>query len=206
MDFVDRFWDPPSYERRLVRVYGPDTFCLVLQQKIGFHLVSPSDELILRVPANLVRRRIVGQTLESLQDGQFPAFIKPVVPKQFRAQVHSSVSSVWKECTGLKPATAVLVSEPVKFTAEVRAFVLEGRVLDAAIYEGEASLAEAIEAVSALVRAMTLPQVFVVDVGFIESGGWAVVEFNAAWGAGLNGCSAEKVLPAVLAASAPPSV
>jgi hypothetical protein len=29
-----------------------------------------------------------------------------------------------------------------------------------------------------------------------------VIEFNAAWGAGLNGCDPEKVLPAILEASA----
>jgi hypothetical protein len=38
-------------------------------------------------------------------------------------------------------------------------------------------------------------------VGFVADRGWAVIEFNAAWGAGLNGCNAAKVLPAILAAS-----
>jgi hypothetical protein len=42
----------------------------------------------------------------------------------------------------------------------------------------------------------------VVDVGLIAGRGWAVIEFNAAWGAGLNGCDPEKVLPAILEASA----
>ena len=39
------------------------------------------------------------------------------------------------------------------------------------------------------------------DVGFIADRDWAVVEFNAAWGAGLNGCDAAKILPAILRAS-----
>jgi hypothetical protein len=43
----------------------------------------------------------------------------------------------------------------------------------------------------------------VVDVGFIDGRGWAVVEFNAAWGAGLNGCDPDKVLPAIVVASEP---
>jgi len=41
----------------------------------------------------------------------------------------------------------------------------------------------------------------VIDVGLIANRGWGVIEFNAAWGAGLNGCDPEKVLPAILAAS-----
>jgi hypothetical protein len=32
---------------------------------------------------------------------------------------------------------------------------------------------------------------------------WAVIEFNATWGAGLNGCNPEKVIAAILAASGP---
>jgi hypothetical protein len=49
---------------------------------------------------------------------------------------------------------------------------------------------------------MELPRAVVVDVGLIAGRGWAVIEFNAAWGAGLNGCDPEKVLPAILEASA----
>jgi hypothetical protein len=50
---------------------------------------------------------------------------------------------------------------------------------------------------------MSLPRTVVIDVGFIEGRGWALIEFNAAWGAGLNGCDPEKVLPAIVAASEP---
>jgi hypothetical protein len=48
---------------------------------------------------------------------------------------------------------------------------------------------------------MLLPRAVVVDVGLIDGRGWAVIEFNAAWGAGLNGCDPDKVLPAIVAAS-----
>jgi hypothetical protein len=33
-----------------------------------------------------------------------------------------------------------------------------------------------------------LPEATVIDVGFIEGKGWACVEQNAAWGAGIYGC------------------
>lgn len=97
--------------------------------------------------------------------------------------------------------TAAFVAETVTLTAEVRSFVLDGTVLDAAVYEGSAAVADAIAFIGEVVKAIKLPRAVVVDVGLVSGRGWAVVEFNAAWGAGLNGCDARKVLPAVLAAS-----
>ena len=41
---------------------------------------------------------------------------------------------------------------------------------------------------------LSLPPAVVVDVGRIAGRGWAVVEANAAWGAGIYGCEPEQVL------------
>ncbi len=202
---LGRFWDPPSFDPATVRVYGADSFCLVLQQKLGFSLCSPDDELLLRVPESFLKRRLAKQTLAEVQAGPLPAFIKPVVPKQFRGAVYRVVDELAEECRGLPPDTAVMVSEIVKLTAEVRCFVLNNQVLDAAVYEGTADKAEAIRFASEVTRATALPRAVVLDLGQIAERGWAAVEFNAAWGAGLNGCDPEKVLPAVLAASGPQS-
>jgi hypothetical protein len=51
--------------------------------------------------------------------------------------------------------------------------------------------------VEALCSAMRgqLPPAFVADVGVIEDRGWAVVEFNPAWSAGLLGADPRAVLP-----------
>jgi hypothetical protein len=199
---LDRFWEPPRFEPSSVRVYGADSFCLVLQQKLGFPLCSPDDGLMLRVPPEFLRCQLRQLTLGEVLGSSFPVFVKPTMPKQFRGAVYRSAEEIGQECRGLKPETPVFVAEVVSFTAEVRCFVLEGRVLDAAVYEGNADLAEAVAFVAALISAMELPRIVVVDVGFIVGRGWAVIEFNAAWGAGLNGCDPEKVLPAILAASA----
>ena len=198
---IARFWDPPHFEPSAVRVYGADAFCMVLQQKIGFTLCSPSDELLLTVPSRFLNRQIFRQTLGETPSADFPAFIKPVIPKQFRGAVYESSTAVAAECRGLPPDTAIVVAEAVAFTAEVRSFVLDGVVLDLAVYEGPSDAAGAGEFVEALTKSMSLPRTVVVDVGLIDGRGWAVVEFNAAWGAGLNGCDAEKVLPAIVAAS-----
>lgn len=200
---LGRFWEPPQLDPASVRVYGADTFCLVLQQKLGFQLCSPADNLLLQIPSQFLRRQLAQRTLgEALQS--LPAFVKPVTPKQFRGAVYTSPADLAAECQGLPESTPVFVAERVMLTAEVRSFVLDGQILDAAAYEGTASLPDAHVFIADLLQAMPLPRAVVVDVGYIADRGWAVIEFNAAWGAGLNGCSATKVLPAVLAASGQP--
>ena len=198
---IARFWDPPTFEASTVRVYGADAFCLVLQQKLGFSLCSPRDELMMEVPFQFLNRRIARRTLREISSVGFPAFIKPVTPKQFRGAIYESREVVVAECRGLPLETAVFVSEPVTFAAEVRTFVLEGRVLDAAIYDGKSELDRAVEFVGGLTKSMMLPRTVVIDVGLVDDRGWAVIEFNASWGAGLNGCDAEKVLPAIVSAT-----
>lgn len=200
---IARFWDPPPFEPSTVRVYGADAFCLVLQQKLALTLCSPSDELILQVPAKFLNRQITRYTLDEMLSVGFPLFVKPVTPKQFRGAVYESNDALAAECRGLSASTAVFASEPVSFAAEARTFVMDGLVLDAAIYEGKSEAGGAGQFVEALTHSMSLPRTVVVDVGFIDSRGWALIEFNAAWGAGLNGCDADKVLPAIVVASGP---
>lgn len=198
---LDRFWEPPLLKPSSVRVYGPDAFCLVLQQKLGLTLHSPGDKLLLSVPREDLGRTLSLKTLGSITPGSLPAFVKPVVPKLFRAGVYSNVAALNEECRGLASDTAILVSEIVRFAAEVRCFVLGNRVLDAALYEGNGIPEEAAEFVTKLAQRVAFPRAVVVDVGLIPDSGWAVVEFNACWGAGLNGCRAELVLPAIMGAS-----
>jgi hypothetical protein len=200
---IGRFWDPPVFDPPTVRLYGADLFCLVLQQKLGLSLCSPDDKLLLRVPSDYLKRPITHHALEQSSEITFPSFVKPVVPKQFRGAVYESSAELVAECHGLLPDTEMFVSDPVAFSAEARTFVIDGHVLDAAVYEGQGEASGAETFVTALTHAMSLPRSLVVDVGFIDSRGWAVIEFNAAWGAGLNGCDPEKVLPAIVAASGP---
>ncbi len=185
---IGRFWDPPVFDPTTVRVYGPDSFCLVFQQKLGFELCSPNDDLLLRVPPEYLQRRVTQSKLTEAQALTYPAFIKPVIPKQFRGMVYQSFDSLQAECQGLAPETSVMISEIVNFTAEVRCFVLNGSVLDVAVYEGEAEVSGAAQFARTLAQAVQLPRTVGVDLGRIADRGWGVVEFNAAWGAGLNGC------------------
>jgi ATP-grasp domain-containing protein len=156
----------------------------------------------MQVPTKFLNRQVTLQTLGETLSGTLPSFVKPVTPKQFRGTVYESSDALAVECRGLPPDTPVFVSEPVSFTAEARTFVVDGLVLDAAVYEGKAETVGAATFVEALTNSMSLPRA-VVDVGFIDTRGWAVIEFNAAWGAGLNGCDSDRVLPAIVVASEP---
>lgn len=198
---IGRFWDPPELDPEAVRIYANDTFALVLAQKLKLDLVSPDDDLLVRLPAEFIGRRIRIARLGDARGFTYPTFIKPVVPKQFRAGVYASWHPLRTECTGLDGEIAIYESEIVSFDAEVRGFLLDGKVQDAALYEGSASLSAATAFLANVARSPLLPTTCVIDAGHVPGRGWMVIEANAAWGAGLNGCDPDKVLGSIAQAT-----
>jgi hypothetical protein len=198
---VGRFWDPPDVDRARARVYGNDTFCLVLAEKLRLRLVSPSDRILETAPKELLERVLRIVPLGSLRAEHYPAFVKPVMPKQFASGVYASAEGLAAETRGLAPDVDVIVSEIVTFVAEARAFVLDGAVKACAIYEGSGDATHAGELAARVARAVDLPRTCVVDVGLLPSGRWVLVECNATWGAGLNGCDAASVVDCIASAS-----
>lgn len=198
---LGRFWDPPALDTNVVRVYGSTSFALVLKEKLGLSLCTPADDLILHLPFEAVKRRIRANRLVEAKRFQYPLFVKPLVPKLFEAQVYLSADDLQRACQGLGNATTILTSEIVTFLAEARAFILDGEVLDCALYEGDGDVHAAHAAAVQFARFPVLPRTLALDVGFVEGRGWAVIEMNAAWGAGLNGCQAERIWPCIAAAS-----
>ena len=197
---LGRFWDPPALEANCVRIYGSTSFVLVLRDKLGFDLCTPADDLILSLPPEALKRRIQKRRLEEAEHFQYPLFVKPVIPKLFAARVYASLVVLRRECQGLGGDTAVLTSAVVSFVAEARTFILDSEALDCALYEGDGNVQEA---AADFARSQFLPRTLVLDVGLIKNQGWAVIELNAAWGAGLNGCQAERKWPSIAAASGP---
>lgn len=97
----------------------------------------------------------------------------------------------------------VLVSGIVRWRSEFRCFIRERALQRFSIYSRAGELqkdadfacaederAGAHAFVQQLLgdKRVELPAATVVDVGVIEGQGWAMVEQNAAWGAGLYGC------------------
>lgn len=200
---IGRFWDPPTLDRSTIRLYGSDTFCLVLAQKLGLQLLSPDDSLLAGLHADLLKRDLREMSLAEALGSSYPRFVKPVIPKAFRAAVYGSLADVETECRGLEAATRVLVSEPVGIVAEARCFVLDASVATCAVYEGDASVDEARALGSKVVSSVRLPKTCVVDVALVRQRGWAVVEFNSTWGSGLNGCEPDAVAECLVHATLP---
>ena len=107
---------------------------------------------------------------------------------------------------------SVLISTPVRWRSEFRCFCLDGRVVTHSPYLRGEELAESSdyvmtdeESANAILTAekalshadLGLPRAVVVDVGEIEGKGWAVVEANGAWGAGIYGCDPRLVLDVI---------
>ena len=112
----------------------------------------------------------------------------------------------------------VLVSEVVHWTCEFRGFVLDRTLQTLSLYARDGAPQEHLDyactpdelaAATAFVNSVLadarvdLPRATVIDVGQIEGRGWACVEQNAAWGAGLYGCQPAAVLRVVEHASVP---
>ncbi|AKJ00476.1 ATP-grasp domain-containing protein [Archangium gephyra] len=200
---IGRFWSPPEVDHQRVRLYGNDTFCLVLAQKLGLELVSPPDDLLLTVDPAWLQRELHGSTLARVAHESFPRFIKPLIPKQFRARVYRGPAELEEECRGLTADTVVQSAEIVDIQAEARAFVLDQQVRTCAIYEGEGSTLEAEAFLEAFARANPLPRTCVLDAALIRGRGWTLLEANASWGAGLNGCDPTRAIACIAEATRP---
>ena len=189
---IGRFWDPPTLDPAQVRLYGNHIFCEILAQKLSLQLVRPPDALLARLPTALLGRAVSAATLGGPL--RFPRFYKPLAPKLFRAAVYPDPAALEAEIQGLPPETEILVSDVVSFAAEARAFLLDGIVRTCSLYEGAGEL-QGVRALCTAVAAQgALPRTCVLDAGWIDGVGWVLVEANASWGAGLNGCDPAAVV------------
>lgn len=185
---LGRFWDPPALHAARVRVYGADTFAQVLAQRLGLSLSSPPDDVLVRLSPTVTKRAVRACALAAAATIAFPSFVKSFIPKLIRSRVYASLADLLAETHGLEPDVELVVSEVVFFLSEVRAWTLDGEVCSIACYEGSADLADARMLASAVAQDPSVPAACVIDVGLTTDRGWVVIETNAAWGAGLNGC------------------
>ena len=138
-------------------------------------------------------------------------FVKPAIDKVFAAGVYSSGAELPQEVESLSGKTPVLVSEPVHWDIEFRFFVRERRVMSFSSYwrndhstrredgtweAGSEEVEEAQHFIDVVLAdvSVKIPPAIVIDVGKIADCGWAVIEANAAWAAGIYGCDPLQVL------------
>lgn len=199
--------------------YGETLLADAVAAELGVVLLEPSDDFLPRLPLIHRRREIRLTTLAEACALGDRAFIKPTDEKVFPARVYASGAKVNPDPV-LSGDLPVLVSEPVVFEVEYRAFVIErglgalspyirgGDIARSASGEWEADRAEVEEAraaIDAVLRdpAVEMPPAVVIDVGHMSGRGWGVVEANAAWASGLCGCDPSRVLPVLRRAAVP---
>jgi hypothetical protein len=196
---LERFWQPPALPAERVRVYGPLTFAVVVAEVLDLELVGPPDDLLVGLPRWATKRDVVTTTLGRIEPARLPAHVKPLAAKLFPATVVHEIDQLRQITAGLDDQTPVLLSDVIELRNEVRCFVHAGRPLTEATYEGEA-MAGATAFVASVLDEAGLLWPAALDVGWTDHG-WVVIEANDAWGAGLNGCDASAVLPALEAAT-----
>lgn len=201
---IGKFWNRPNinYNKRIT-IYGIDTFSLVLAQVIDVKLIEPKDELISKLNTSWIKRDINILTVSDINESLFPTFIKPVKPKTFTSKIYNSLESFLQETKGIDNSENIIKSDIIKIESETRAFILNEEILDIAIYEGVANLKEARAFLNHFLmhHTINLPETYVIDLGYNKTDDWFVIEFNACWGAGLNGCNPNKVINAIRAAT-----
>lgn len=195
--------------------YGEPLFVASVAQQLGHVLLEAPLDWLAHLPPELLRRRVRAGTLEQVLGWPGRAFLKPADDKRFPAAVYDDPSRI--PCLELLPSDSPLLwSEPVDFVLEVRAFVLHRQVATASayarhgdrVYEPWAQTGERHDALAFLERTLgeervPLPPAAVLDVGLLAQGGWAIIEANPAWGAGVYQCQATQVLPVLARACWP---
>jgi hypothetical protein len=184
-------------------LFGP-----AVAEQLGLRLVDPPEDWLVRLPMKYKLRNIHLTTLGQARLSEEARFIKPPNDKSFPAAVYVG-SSLPNE---FDDDMVVLISDVVSWKTEFRCFVLDRSLVTYSIYARGGELqkelqyhseldedAELEKFMSGLLAdpGVDLPGATVVDVGYIEGSGWACVEQNAAWGAGIYGCEPSRVLDVV---------
>lgn len=194
-------------------VYVTTDLAVTTASRLNLTLLEPPLDLLTRVPDRFLRRQVEAATFSDLDRLAGRTFVKPADPldKWFDAGIYSDRRDIHTRGRS-QPDSPVLLSEPVEWSVEFRYFVLEGKAVAGSPYLAYGRPAwrwragqkpdmptAGLPLVEGVCKAMEgeLPPAFVIDVGRIEDRGWAVVEFNPVWCAGLLAADASAVLPAL---------
>lgn len=176
-----------------------------IAEKFGITLPEVPLNWLPQLPEEYRQRWVYLTTLAEARKLHDPAFIKPPNDKSFPARVYFG-SELPEEFLNKTP---VLVAESVDWEKEFRCFILERELRTFSIYlrngelqrefgfqhsdREESELREFLAKLLSDSR-VQLPRSACLDVGIIRDRGWAIVEQNAVWGAGIYGCNPVEVL------------
>lgn len=204
---------PPALQALAEPVlYGEALFGPTLAGELDLDLLNPAEDWLVRLPFAYRKRAIGLTTLGHARQAAAPAFVKPPNDKSFPAAVYRGAELPPEYEDGMP----VLVSEVVRWEKEFRCFILDRTLRTFSVYSRDGQLqrdagfhstpdedAQLQQFIARLLAdpAVDLPDATVVDVGTIAGLGWACVEQNAAWGAGIYGCDPAQVLAVLQGAS-----
>jgi hypothetical protein len=198
---IRRIWDPdPDLKEQCLCVYGNAIFCQVLAANLELELLGPADDLLSRLPPDLLGRSVRVSRLAEAEQLEYPCFVKSLPAKQFTSGLVSSSQRLRELTSGMEPESGLLVSEMVHFEAHARAFLYDRRVLDCAIYRGHGDLESALETAERVAQLEGTPFGFVVDLGWLVDR-WVVLKLKPAWSSRLKGNDPEKVFLSIAAAT-----
>lgn len=193
-----------------VAIYGEPLFVQYVAEQLSLLPIETPDEWLPSLPYQYTNRIMKIKRIGELEDTDFPAFIKSPNDKAFKAKVYQTLAD-FSAKEYLPPETIVLFSEPVFWEIEFRCFVHQRECVTYSVYsrngevaqdENGAWIASQVEQENAnkflefflADCSFDIPKSIVVDVGYISSKGWSVVEANGVWSAGIYGCDPDKVL------------
>lgn len=177
----------------------------MVSEAFGLRVDEPDETWLVDLPMEYRQRSITLSTLGRARAILSPAFVKPPNDKSFPARVYAG----HELSQDFPDDTRVLIAEPVRWLKEFRCFILDRQVLAFSVYLRDGVLqrecgfvssddedSEMLRFAASVLRdqRVQLPRAVVMDVGVIENRGWAVVELNSAWGAGIYGCNPADVL------------
>lgn len=205
---------PNALKAQDCRVYAEGLLVEYLAAQLNLELLRPADDLLAQLPHDYLQRQVHFYRAADFKQPSTVAFIKPADQKLFPAKVYQPTESM----TGLEllnPDDPILVSEVVNFTKEYRFFILNRQIQTGSIYWDQDHVPQTKMGYEGLSdplwseakhfteqicqQQLDWPASFVLDVGYLATGEWAVIEFNPTWASGIYGCSPEAVLPCLKA-------
>ena len=210
---------PTCYEHRNTQhaIYCTVPKAFNVANRLGSILLGCSSDWLANLPDKFSKRRMEVLELKDAMGIKERCFIKPALGKSFDAAVRTGEPLI-SQASHLPKSLLVHVSEVVEWETEYRCFTKNNAVMTLSPYRRgditfssyasplkgpRGELDAASDFANSVLNSVPCPGAFVLDVGIIKGRGWAVVEPNECWGAGVYGCAPRKILEVLLAATVP---